>query len=339
MSISRKKRKKCKIKKYILFILILILGLTWIEKKEYDKRIEQTISIVKEKVKKTDLKNVFILFKKDGIALFFINKRGENVEIDGLSGVGEIKYNSPIRVLKNGRFGYYNEKGELVIPFEYEQASDFIDGIAVVQKNKYGVISEIGEELLPYEYDNILLGENRRVILERENKYYLSDLKKGKELEVNYLYQIDEQKIVFEKDGLFGIMDFSGKVLIPNEYEEVSKYIDRTFIGKKNGKYCIVDLKTNRKLTKSYDYIEQLDKNIYRGGTAEVGKYAFLSVDFSTEEIYDEIQKLNGTIFPGIVVYAGIRGENVEIFDESKGMILQMSKKELEDKISKIKDR
>ena len=58
-------------------------------------------------------------------------------------------------------------------------------------------------------------------------------MKKGEEIEVNYIYQLDDKKVIFEKNGFLGVMDFLGKILIPNEYEEMSRYIDKTFIGKK----------------------------------------------------------------------------------------------------------
>lgn len=198
-SINKKKDKKSNIRKYILLILVLIIGLTWIEEKEYKTKIENIFSSIKEKKERTNLRNLFIIYKKNGLSLLFVNKNTNNIEIDELSGVGKIRYNTPIRVMKDKKFGFYNEKGELLIPFEYEQASDFMDGIAIVKKNKYGVIDKTGKMLLPYEYTNIILGEKRKVILERDSKYYLSDLKKGKEIEVNYIYPVDEKKVIFEK--------------------------------------------------------------------------------------------------------------------------------------------
>lgn len=332
----KKKKRESRIKIYLFFILILILGITWVEEKEYEKKISRIVSKFNEKLEKTNLKNIYLVYKEHGLSLLFINRVGEELEIEGLMGVGEIDYDTPIRVLKEGKFGFYSEKGELLIPFEYEQASDFIDGIAVVKKGKYGIIDETGKELLPYEYTNIILGEKRRVILERDNKYYLSDLKKGEEIEANYIYPIDEKKIIFEKEGLFGIMDFYGKILIPNEYEEISKNIDITFIGKKRGKYSIYSLENNRKLTKGYDYIEQLDKNVYIGGTNEIGKYAFLSSEFSTEEIYDEILRLDGSLYIGTCLYAGIKDEMVEILEENKGIIIMMSNEEFAKKMEEV---
>lgn len=337
-SLSRKKfKKRSKIKKYLLLILILIIGVVWAEEKRYKAKIEMIFSSIKEKekIEKTNLKNLFIICKKDGLSLLFINKYTDNIEINGLSGIGNVKYNAPIRVMKNKKFGFYDRKGKLIIPIEYEKASDFIDGIAVVKKGSYGVIDEFGKEILPNKYDNIFLGINRKVILEKDGKYYLSDLKKGEEIEVNYIYQLDDKKVIFEKNGFLGVMDFLGKILIPNEYEEMSRYIDKTFIGKKNGKYSVYSLENNKKLTKNYDYIEQLNKNVYIAGTNEKGKYAFLSANFSTEEIYENILKLDGTFLKEICVYAGLKEDSVDILEEDKGIITQISKEEFKSKMIK----
>lgn len=336
MMVKRRKRKKKKISiKLILFLLlIIILKLSYMSEKKYDKRIEQTFESIKEKASKTKLNNTFIIKEENDLALLFVNKE-EDKKIEGLLGIGEIEVNTPIRIYKK-KFGYIDTKGKEITPLEFEEASDFVDGIAVVKKHKYGVIDEEGEQLLPFEYENILLGGNRRVILEKDKKYYFSDLKKGVEVDTKYIYQLDKEKIIFERDGLFGVMDFSGKILVPNEYEEISKYIDMTFIGKKGGKYYIYDFENNRKLTKGYDYIEQLDRNIYKGGTEEKGKYAFLSSDLSTEEKYEDIVRLDGILYAGLCFYGGIADERVDIFDENKGIISTMSIEEFNEKIESV---
>ena len=75
-SLSRKKfKKRSKIKKYLLLILILIIGVVWAEEKRYKAKIEMIFSSIKEKekIEKTNLKNLFIICKKDGLSLLFIN--------------------------------------------------------------------------------------------------------------------------------------------------------------------------------------------------------------------------------------------------------------------------
>lgn len=53
-----------------------------------------------------------------------------------------------------GKWGYINKKGEAVIPFIFENAGPFHDGLACVSKGnrKYGYINEAGELVISYKY-------------------------------------------------------------------------------------------------------------------------------------------------------------------------------------------
>ncbi len=53
-----------------------------------------------------------------------------------------------------GKFGYINKEGQQVIPFIYDDVTDF-DGeyAAVLKDGKYGLINTKGETVIPFEYD------------------------------------------------------------------------------------------------------------------------------------------------------------------------------------------
>ena len=61
--------------------------------------------------------------------------------------------------LKGGfrcKYGYINHRGETVIPFMYDSAGDFHEGLARVTKNeKYGYINHQGETVIPFIYDSV----------------------------------------------------------------------------------------------------------------------------------------------------------------------------------------
>lgn len=60
-----------------------------------------------------------------------------------------------IKDYKTNLWGYIDTNGDLVIPFEYEEARDFDGGIAAVMKNgKYGCIDRQGKVLVPFSYDS-----------------------------------------------------------------------------------------------------------------------------------------------------------------------------------------
>ena len=74
---------------------------------------------------------------------------------------------------KNGKCGYTDENGTLVIPYKYDFIGQFSDkGIARVRKGtKQGLVNTQGEEVLPCVYDLIdLFDENGLAVITLGNK-------------------------------------------------------------------------------------------------------------------------------------------------------------------------
>lgn len=54
------------------------------------------------------------------------------------------------------KYGYIDRRGNIVIPLIYDKPAEFIDGIAYVMKDgKYGTINKEGKEMIPIIYDNV----------------------------------------------------------------------------------------------------------------------------------------------------------------------------------------
>jgi hypothetical protein len=75
----------------------------------------------------------------------------------------------------NGKHGYIDETGKEVIPFKYDEAEDFSEGIALVRLNdKFGYIDKTGKEIIPLKYDDAFnfFGGLARVIL-NDKQFYI----------------------------------------------------------------------------------------------------------------------------------------------------------------------
>lgn len=124
-------------------------------------------------------------------------------------------------VLQNGRWGFVNLKGEMVIPPKYVKASTyailkFSEGLAVVTTDtsinkKFGAIDKTGKTVIPFVYDN-LVDFAEGLALANKGKI----LKQGK-----YSWQ---QDIVTA--GKIGYINKTGKTIIPFEYEWGSNFIN-----------------------------------------------------------------------------------------------------------------
>lgn len=59
-------------------------------------------------------------------------------------------------VQKDGKWGYINKTGKVVIPLQYDDAYSFYEGLAVVKKDgKYGFINKTGKIIVPLQYDDV----------------------------------------------------------------------------------------------------------------------------------------------------------------------------------------
>ncbi len=108
----------------------------------------------------------------------------------------------------NGKFGYADRSGDIVLPFVYELAGYFEDGLACVMENgKYGLIDKSGSFVIRPEYD--MLGRGGRGTVFDETVF-------------------DEELLFACRDGKFGFIDRTGGTVIPFVYDAPPKRMFRS---------------------------------------------------------------------------------------------------------------
>ena len=96
---------------------------------------------------------------EDGVA--FMDKDGERIYFD-LQGrrverpKEKVDPNALRARYKDGKYGFVDAEDKLVIPYQYDFAVDFSDGMALVcdKDGQIGYINTKGELVIPYQYDN-----------------------------------------------------------------------------------------------------------------------------------------------------------------------------------------
>lgn len=176
-----------------------------------------------------------------------INKDGREIvpDADKYKGrdLSEVFGEGLIAVPKNDKYGFVDVNGNLVIPYSYDDAMKFSDGLAPVAKiidgeEKWGFIDKTGELKIEYQYEDVLSGFSNGIAAttkDREWPFTFTLINKNGEEIMTNSYSLtpyngwdpmfDERYVwidgmmLVERENEFGIIDSTGKEIVPCEYE------------------------------------------------------------------------------------------------------------------------
>lgn len=80
-------------------------------------------------------------------------------------------------VEQDGKWGFVNQEGELVIPYRYNYARSFHDGLAMVKLyGKWGYIDWFGNELIPVVFDEVTSFRDSHAFVKKDGQVGLLDV-------------------------------------------------------------------------------------------------------------------------------------------------------------------
>lgn len=160
---------------------------------------------------------------------------------------------------ENGKIGYLDKKGKVVIPaiYSYDTShnSGYIPGfyngyVKVVKDRKNGLADKTGKIIIPIEHESItpyikegnfvmvtktIAGKKNYGVLSIQNKQIIPT-----EYESIVIYT---GVIVLKQGGKWGLFDANGKQLLPFEYNNLTYYTtDKVLIAEKGTQYGVIDL-------------------------------------------------------------------------------------------------
>jgi hypothetical protein len=168
-------------------------------------------------------------------------------------GVTEIKRFSEgwAVAVKDGKKGYIDENGNVMIPFDYVEAMGLKDGLMAVHNGKgWGVINKKKEEVIPFLYNGVEIVDPDRFIVWIFNRpaWGLKAMvnAKGEEiipLKYTFIGQPQLDRIAVMADDKWGVVDMNGRELVkpqalPAGYKEEG--------GFKSGIKLLVNRQTNK---------------------------------------------------------------------------------------------
>lgn len=204
----------------------------------------------------------------------FIDKEGKTIipfEYDD----ADYFFEGLARVKKNGKYGFIDKQGKIIIPFEYDDVGSFFKGLANVKKNgKWGYIDKQDKTIIPFEYDEVRPFHQKIVSVKKNEKWGFIDVEGNTivpfEFEEAKGFHCDRARL--KKNEKWGFIDIEGNIVVPFEFEEANDFsYDRARL-KKNGNWGFIDVDGNIVVPFKY-----LNAHAFRRRdgiiTAEVGKY------------------------------------------------------------------
>jgi len=149
------------------------------------------------------------------------------------------------------KYGYIDKTGKVVIPFEYDRGSNFSEGLAVVVKNNLnGVIDKTGKFIVPFGdikhedgYRITNFKDGVAIIVKNEKKSLID--KTGKVIasldQYDDLFGFGDKMISVRKDGKYGYIDTTGKLVIPLEYNRALNFYEGVAYVAKDEGYGYID--------------------------------------------------------------------------------------------------
>lgn len=210
------------------------------------------------------------------------------------------KESSLLRAKLRDKVGYITKRGEVVLPFVYENGFVERDGVIVLKKDgKIGAISKEGETILEFKYDAIFYNDNESFIVKEGAFYYSINIAENKKekLDLTWFGVVKKDKAFYEKDGKFGVIKLNGEKITENLYTEFPMNYNNLIIAKLGEKYGLIDNEGKIITPIMYDYIIPIGRYFFEAGIDSEDRVEIIDKDgeFILDGHYDNFIELNKT--------------------------------------------
>lgn len=247
-----------------------------------------------------------------------------------------------ILIKKDNKYGVINVKGVILVKPKYDfikgdgylqdgsyKNSGYIIGNRLEGEMRYGYMDVNGKEIVKLEQENLYrvteINSNDVYIVASQNGRYA--LYKNKENLTTYkyiamFYNNGTNTFTVQKNKSYGLINLSGEVLIPEEYEQmmvVGIYVkahknDTDYTFDLNGNVVENSQFASLQLTTTGKFYISIDDN-YRYGIADTDKNVVIENKYDYIDEVEETGLLIATVDDDVTIYSGNVTEIVSIQD------------------------
>lgn len=201
----------------------------------------------------------------------FIDSKGKEIIKPIYINVGYFDYKEKIKVTtEEGKILTLNSLGELQTEIGYEEVQSLYKLKIVTSNSKYGLINENGKFLIPIEYESLNpvgYDEKSNILSFKKNdKWGLIDFSGKVVVEPVYdshFSKIGKSGLSVKKGELFGILDLNFKEKTPFEYAYLESFSYDLLKAQKNQKFGLIDENGKEVLPIIFDEISYFESNLF----------------------------------------------------------------------------
>jgi WG containing repeat len=196
-------------------------------------------------------------------------------------------------VAKNGRWGYVDMSGNVVIPLRFDFAGDFDKGLArVSERGKYFFINRKGERITR-EFDGAFdFSEDRAAVIvdhkvgyiRRDGTFALPAIHQGASG-----IDFSEGFVAVRIDGKVGFMDTTGSIIVKPSYDDAYPFSEGLAAVKAGGKWGYIDMRGNVVVALQYRVAHTFAEGVASAQLSGTGKWGYIDKDgtFALPPVYD----------------------------------------------------
>jgi hypothetical protein len=178
--------------------------------------------------------------------IYYLNKKG--IDVFNIAAKEGSKCTNGFIIIKdkNDRFYHVNKTGKPISTKNWDEAGEFIEGLAMVKENgKWGFIDTLGKKIIDTKYDVVSNFSKGATMVKLNNEFFLIN-KKGEAIGT-IKYEAagvpDNGTFPVQKDKLAGLIDSKGNVIIDFKYNSILYMSEDRVWAAKDGKWGLLDNK------------------------------------------------------------------------------------------------
>ncbi|MEM9835257.1 MAG: WG repeat-containing protein [Bacteroidota bacterium] len=205
-------------------------------------------------------------FGSEGLALVREGDRWYFIEANGQQSSKAFKMAWPYAEQRarvrfdHDSIGFVNQRGQIIIPPNFESAGDFNNGYTwAKQMNQYGILDHQGKTIVPFQYDKLSGGQGGEYIFRQNGKYGLLHADSGEFIPAVYekIRAFGAQSFTpARRDGRYGYLDRAGQWQLSPQFLQAGLFNEgRAVVLQANEQLALIDSSGQNYLREPYQQV------------------------------------------------------------------------------------